>query len=403
MSLTTPTTNDVYLNIIASLESTLNQTIPLLPKSFLRVLAKTLAAVFITLYKYGGFIFLQLFVKTATIDDTEINGQIVSPLKAWGELVGIGEPGAATNAELLVDVTVENQVGQLDSGTQLVGSSNGVTYITVGAVLLNAAVVQATIKAVNDEQGGNGAGTIGNLDPGDTSVSFVNPVPNVARDVVVDSQIVTGADGESTAAYRQRILDRFQKRPQGGAYADYELWGEEVEGIINVYPYTSSVCPGQVNVYSEATVASSGNADGIPTMSQLQAVKDSIELDENGLATRRPATALVLSLGISRTGFDVRISGISGVSDLATVQASISSAMNEYFLGREPFIPGLSVPPRKDRITDSAIGGIVEDIVSAAGGIFTDSQFFPTGLLSPLQLYNLGEGEKSKVVNVNFA
>jgi len=401
MSLTTPTTNDVYLNIIASLESTLNQTIPLLPKSFLRVLAKTLAAVFITLYKYGGFIFLQILVKTATIEDTEINGAIISPLKAWGELVGIGAPDAATNAQLLQNVTVENQVGQLNTGTQLIGATNGVTYLTVGTVLLNAPVVQVTIKAVQDEQGGGGAGVIGNLDPGQI-VTFANPIDNVARDTVVDSQIVTGADAEATDVYRQRILDRFQKRPQGGAYADYELWGEEVEGIINVYPYTSDICPGQVNVYSEATVASSGNADGIPTTAQLQAVKDLIEFDENGLATRRPAGALVLSLGIFRSGFDVTVTGISGVSDLAAVQASITEGVTEYFLGREPYIPGLSAPPRRDRITSSGLGGIVEDIVTAAGGIFTSAQFFQTGLLTPLNLYNLGEGEKSKVVNVNF-
>jgi len=61
MSLVTPTTKELSDNIIAQLEATLNQTIPLLPRAFNRVLAKALAAVFILLYKYGGFIFLQIF------------------------------------------------------------------------------------------------------------------------------------------------------------------------------------------------------------------------------------------------------------------------------------------------------------------------------------------------------
>lgn len=278
MSLQTPTTKEINDNIIAQLEASLNQTIPLLPKSFLRVLARALSGVFVLLYKYGGFMFLQVFVRTATISSTVVNGRELSPLLEWGRLVGVGDPAAATNAELLIDITVETQTGTLPSGTQLLNSSNGVTYITIGAVALDAATVQATIRAVSDQAGGGGAGAIGNLDPG-AVVSFANPLANVSRNAVVASQTVTGADGESTEAYRQRIIDRFQKRPQGGAYADYEQWGEEPAGILNVYPYTSE-CPGQVDLYVEATEASSGSPDGIPTSAQLQEVLDSVELDD---------------------------------------------------------------------------------------------------------------------------
>lgn len=399
MSLTTPTTDDIYTTIIASLEASLSQTIPLLPKSFLRVLAKTLAGVFIILYKYAGFMFLQIFVRTATLDDTEVNGVIVSPLKAWGELVGIGQPTAATNAELLVDITVENQVGSLPSGTQLVGATNGVTYITLGPTLLNAAIVQATVKAVADQQGGGGAGTIGNLENGDV-MSFANPLANVARDAVVDSQTVTGANGESEASYRQRILDRFQKRPQGGAYADYEQWAEEVAGIINAYPYTGD--PGEVNVYTEATVASSGSADGIPTGAQLQAVYDSIQFDDAGLASRRPAGAYVNSLPITRTGFDIVVTGIVDVENIASTQARVTEAVEDYFRNAEPYIGGLTVPPRRDKITDANLTAVVADVVAADGGTFTGVTFDLEGFVGSIGLYVLGEGEKAKASNVNF-
>ncbi len=64
---------------------------------------------------------------------------------------------------MVIDITVTNQVGSLPSGSQLINSDNGVTYITVGAVLLNASTVQANVKAVADQAGGNGAGIIGNL------------------------------------------------------------------------------------------------------------------------------------------------------------------------------------------------------------------------------------------------
>lgn len=397
MSLQTPTTKEISDNIIAQLEASLNQSIPLLPKSFLRVLSKALAGVFVLLYKYGGFMFLQIFVRTASANETIVNGKSVIPLIEWGRLIGVGDPVPATNAELLIDITVETQVGSLPSGTQLVSSDNGVTYIIIGAILLNAPVVQATVRAASDQAGGGGEGAIGNLDAG-AILSFANPLANVSRNATVVIQTVTGANAESTEAYRQRVIDRFQKRPQGGAYADYELWGEEVAGIINVYPYTSD-CPGQVDVYAEATPESSGDPDGIPTLAQLQAVLDSIELDQNGLASRRPANALANSFPITRTGFDVRVTGLQ-VDNLAQVQATITTAIEEYFLDREPFIEGLSVLPRRDRITRSAVGGVVDDIVSAAGGIF--SSVIITQATINIELYSLGIGEKAKAATVTF-
>ncbi len=397
MSLITPTTKEISDNIIAQLEASLNQTIPLLPKSFMRVLAKALAGVFILLYKYSGFIFLQIFVSKASDKETIVNGKTLIPLVEWGRLIGVGDPVAATNAELLIDITVETQTGTLPTGSQLLNVTNGVTYITLGAVLLNSPTVQATIRAVSDQVDGGGAGVIGNLDPG-AVVSFANPLANVARDATVMSQTVTGANAETTEAYRQRVVDRFQKRPQGGALADYEEWGEETAGIINIYPYTSD-CPGQVDVFAEATVASSGSPDGIPTAAQLQAVLDNIELDENGIATRRPANALVNTFPITRTGFDVRVTGII-VDNIAQVQADITTAVEEYFLGREPFISGLTVLPRRDRITRSAVGGIVDDVVSAAGGVFSSVIITLSGV--NIESFTLGIGEKSKALTVTF-
>ena len=400
MSITTPTTKGISDNIIAQLEASLNQTIPLLPKSFLRVLAKAMAAVFVILYKYAGFIFLQQFIKTSSILETTINGRTLSPLIEWGVQIGVGRPTAATRAELSITITVDDQVGTLPSGSQLLSDLNGVTYITIGAVLLNAATVTAVVRASSDQSGGGGSGALGNLSPGDT-LAFANPLSNVARVATVLTQTVTGANVEDTEVYRQRVLDRFQKRPQGGAYADYEQWGEETAGIKNVYPYTGA--PGQVNVYSEATVASSGSADGIPTTAQLSAVLALINLDSNGLANRRNTNAFVNSLPITRAAFDVTVTGIAEVDDLAAVQTSITAALTEYFLSVEPFITGLSVPPRNDRISRTRLSGVVEDIVTAAGGTFTSAVFYPAGLPpSSLELYILGEGQKARITNVVF-
>jgi uncharacterized phage protein gp47/JayE len=317
---------------------------------------------------------------------------VVIPLVEWGRLIGVGDPLPATSAELQITITVELQVGSLPAGTQLLNADNGITYITTAVVLLNAPTVSANIRAAADQADGDGSGSQGNLTNG-SIVSFANPLANVARDAVVTSTVVTGADAETTESYRHRITERFQAQPQGGAYADYEMWGDSIAGIVHAYPYTSD-CPGQVDVYVEATPASSGSPDGIPTTPQLQAVLDAINYDSGGMATRRPANALANTFPISRLAFDVNVSGLV-VDNLAAVQAEITSALTEYFVSREPYIIGLSIPPRNDRITSSAVAGIVDDVVSSAGGLFVGISI--TRLTIPILAYSLGAGEKAKL------
>jgi uncharacterized phage protein gp47/JayE len=394
--MTTPTTREINDNIIAQLEASFSQAIPILPKSFLRVLARVIAGVFVTLHKYGGFMLLQMFVRTASDQPTSVNGTIVTPLTFWGRLVGAGDPAAATHAELTADVTVEVQTGTLPSGSQLVSTQNGVTYITIGDVLLDAAVVSVSVRAASDQSGGGGAGTVGNLEVGAT-LSFANPLANVGKNATVTTQTTVGAEGETTENYRQRVLDRFQKRPQGGAPSDYELWGEEPASIKSIYPYKADD-PGEVDVYVEA-VATGPNPDGIPTTAQLEEVLESINFDENGLASRRPVNSFVNVLPIARTAFDVTVTDLV-VGNLAQVQAGIDTASKEYFLAGEPFISGLSALPRRDRLSRTSLSAIISDIVNAAGGTFTAVILELAAV--PIEGYTLGIGEKAKSNDVQF-
>ena len=393
MAIQTPTITEIKDNIIASLQASLNQTIPLLPKAFNRVIAAVFAGIFVLLYKYANWIFLQLFVATASNDEVSIYGQTFRPLEAWGDLKGVAPQQGGTRAELEVLVTVINQGGSLPAQTQLVSDDNGVTYLTIGSILLDAATKTVTIRAVSDQGGGDGSGEIGNLDAG-AKVNFVNPLGDVQRVTTVQTQVVTGADAETVEEYRTRVIDAYRAQPQGGAYADYRIWGSEVEGIENIYPYTGD--PGQVNVYVE----SSTEIDGIPTDAQVDAVHQSIELDNEDVATRRPVSSLVNVLSITMTAFDVQVTGVSGVEDIVSVQENIRTAVQDYFLNREPFIYGLDVPPRRDRIQQSEVSGTVADIDTGAGGVFTTVTVLETG--SPFLIRSLEEGEKAKAGSIVF-
>jgi len=394
MTIQPKTTTDINDLIIAQLESYLSQTIPLLPKSFMRVLAKALAGVFVILYKYCGFIFLQLFVDTASNELTYINGQQLRPLTQYGILVGVGPPTAAVAAEYTFTFTPILPTGAdtLESGTPILSDSNGVTYVTVGDKSYGgggAPVTEdVTIRAAGDQNGGNGAGVIGNLDAG-TTLSFVAPPANIERDGVIKSVDVEGTDEEDLEVYKSRIAARFQTPPQGGAYADYSIWGETVPGIVNVYPYTGD--PGQVDVYSEVSTAL--DADGIPNPAKLLEVYNAIEVTDSGLASRRPANAYVNSLPITRTAFVVEVENL--VSDNETAdQASITSELQSWFLTREPYIPGWSIGVRKDQIFEAGVAGVVNDVVSSLGGIFTGVTLKEGGV--PFGVRILGEGEKAK-------
>ena len=399
MSLQTPTTKEISDNLVSLLQSALNQQIPLFPKSFLRILAKVLAAVFILLYKYAGFIFAQMFVQTASGEATDIQGRSVVPLNFWGQLAGVGNPTPATHAELSISITVESQGASLPAGTQLIGASNNVIYLTQSSVALDDEEVSATVRASSDPTGGSGAGTIGNLNTSDV-MEFANPLADVARQATVVSQVKTASNAESVSAYRQRVRDRFQKRPQGGAYADYEQWGEEAAGIINCYPYTGE--PGQVDVYSEATVESSGSSDGIPTEAQLKAVLDIINFDLNGRASRRSANAFVNSLPITRTKYDITVTGLQNVADLTVVKERITNTLKSYFLSLEPYIIGLSIPPRRNKIRKTRITALIDDIVAAAGGNFNNASFTLQNDSTALSSYELGEGEKAGINQIQF-
>jgi len=368
MSLTIPTTATLTTQIVTAIQTSIGQTIPLLPKSFTRVLAKVLAAVVVLLYKYAGWLYLQLFPAYASDSLTTIGGASVRPLRVLGNLYGAGDPDAATRAELIITVTVTTQTGTLPSGSQLLRSETGVVYATVSEVALNAATVQATIRPVSDPDGNGGAGTVGNLIVGD-EVSFANPLANVASIATVLTVSIDGADGETVEEYRTRVQERCNAKPQGGAYADYRQWGEAVAGVLRIFPYTADD-PGQTDLYVEAT-ATDANPDGLATVTLCDAVLAAIELvGTTGNAAVRPANAAVNTYSIVRTAFDVEVQGLvtTGASDDATtIRAAVDAGVDEWLRSREPYIVGLSVLPRKNRITQPDVGGVVSSVLHSYG------------------------------------
>lgn len=386
-------------SIIAQFESVLNQKIPSFQKSFMRAHSQATASVFVMLEHYGVFMTKQIFVKTCSDKPINVLGSQLIPLKEHGEQAGVSPQKQGQRAEHTVSVIVEQLGSTLDAGTQLQSSQNGFTYITAQSYLLDTNPFTIDVKAADDPTLNNGVGSNGNLTNGD-ELAFVNPLAQVAKVATVTGQLVAGADPETSQSYRKRVQKAFKRRKQGGALVDVELWSLEVPGISGAYPYTGQ--PMEVDVYVEATPESSGSPDGIPTPTQLEQVKQSIEYDENGKASRRPVGMFVNTYPITRKGFNVTVSGVVAVNDVQ-VKEQIEKGIRDFFLDAEPFITGLSVPPRKDSISKIAVEGMINDIIRANNATFLGAAIFEYADNRPVDIsYQLSKGEKAKAVNVEF-
>lgn len=381
--------------IIDQLEAQLNQTFPLLPKAFNRVLAKVLSGTFIILYKVAGWIFLQQFINFASFKEVEIFGKKLTPLIEWGRLIGVGDPDPATQAVLEIDLEVLSLSSTLQSGTQFIGNLNGLAYITQQSYLL--ASNPFTIEVICTK-----SGTQGNLQASEV-LTIANSIGIVADNATVSSLKIAGVNAETEISYRQRVIERFQLRVQGGAYSDYRVWAQDANGVDQTYIYTGD--PSDVLIYVQGD--SDIYPDRIPDSALLLVVGNVIDFDPaTGLATRRPVTAVIDPVGdktyinikpVVLKSFDILVTNLI-ISDIDDIKSQILDALTTYFLNREPFIEGLSLPPKTNVVSQSSVIGIVDDIVSANGGTFTTA----TVLLSTIVTaqYILGEGEISKLLSL---
>lgn len=390
MAFENKTVEEINELIVSGLEQELSTTFRLLPKSFIRVLAKVFSGVFISLYKQQAWIFLQLFVDTATFDEIEVLGKRMRPLVLWGELVGVGAPGEATQWTGTTTVTVTSVDTYLPKGTQLKNAATGKIYITTEAKLLSNATETVAVKCTE-------AGTAGNLSAGDILVT-VSPLSMIDRNCTVASTTTEATDSENEDTYRNRVRNRWRVQPQGGSLADYRKWAGEVEGVLNTYIYKDDDTASGVLIY--VAVDTSVSSTRIPSSAKLIEVGEACTYNPSTGEARKPIGAVIDPNGngtysnvkaITVKSFDVYITGYSG-DELEEFKSSCLANLKEYFLEREPYVRGLSIDNnRSDRISNSNLVGIVNDIAESYSGYFSGITLKKNN--SEISSYSLGRGE----------
>jgi uncharacterized phage protein gp47/JayE len=375
MALTTPTIKEIQTNIIGDIEAALGQSIPILAKAVFRILAYALAGAWIILYKFGSDAYRQRFVQTANETYLALLGEVVGvtrdPASIWLGTASIVSTGTS---------------GTIPDGTQFILTDTGVVYTTEGDVDLSAGTLTLTLVA--GESGATGDLAIGDV------LDIVSPLSGVADTVTILTVTTAGEDAEEIETWRQRILDVYQKKPQGGASSDYEQWGMEAPHVAALYPYPSDT-PGYVDIYVEV----SDQTDGIPTTAELAAVTEYLTYNPTtGKQNRKPITAGLNLHGISRKTLNITINGLSPVTTAA--KTAISAAVTSYMLAKEPYIRGLTIS-RKDSITKMELVSLVLETLDALSATFSNMTLY-SGTES-VDIYTLGTGEKAKIGIISYA
>jgi len=389
MSMEIPTTKEIADSNLYNFEKELNQEAPLNDKAFLRVLSGVEALQIASLYRFIVERSLQNLASTASGED----------LSRIGESIGIFRKASIP---AILDAEIQGSDGVIiPQGTEFIGQINGLVYLTDNNQTIAAGIATLTLTAKLPGTSGNlGVGEILNIS---TQIAGANSLATISEIIQI------GTEEESEEGYRARVLRRQQAKPQGGAAADYQAWGEEVEGVAHIYPYAGDVAgdtsiPGQRTIFVEAEV--SINTDGIAPQTLLDEVRESIIYDQNGRATRQPLglpSDLLFVVSITRTSVFVRIINMEVDSGLvSSTQAKISLALDELFRSMSPFIGGITFGTRQvGVITDPLVSDVVQDIITEAGGTVEQVQFqIPSG--TTLDVYQLDRGELAKLGGVTY-
>lgn len=399
MSATVPSSDEIYTQIINSLETELGTEVPVFKKAFLRVISVVLAGVLALLYRFSNALALDMFPQTATYGAVTLNGKTYNPLELLAISHAVPLAQAAIPARHTITITFTGN-GTIDKGTYLVGKVNRIKYVTEDVVVQSAGAGSRAvgILAIEDSKGNPATGASGTLAVGDI-LTFATKPSFTTAEAVAASVVQPGEDAETPIAFRTRVVNAIADRLKGGSLADIRQWAVLTPQVSRVFPYAGYV-PGSVDVYVEVN----DQPEGIPTQAQLEAVETSIRyVDYNGtmLAERSPVNLLPIAKAITKVSFSVHIASFSGVDNVDYVKLKVEDALQQFFDSCTPVCPGLTILPRNDVISTSAVSGIVQKVVQYFGG-YAGGIELRDSAGSLIDIYQLTDGQLAKLTGVTW-
>lgn len=270
------------------------------PRGNLTVMAKTEALVAADQDLAIQWYSRQILPDTASLENLERHGR----------LRGVYRKHAARAAGSVTFTGADGAV--IPTGLGLRRGDDERFVVDAEAVIASGAAVVAVSAATAGYAANTAAGA---------ALSLVGSLAGVQSLVTVTAGGISGgADEESDAAYRLRVLHRWQNPPQGGAEADYVAWALEVPGVTRAWCYRCYLGPGSVGVYFVRDDDPSGP---IPNEAQKQEVRDHIlpkvpsNCSADGLYVLGPApVTLDFDLRLDADASETREAVEAGLADL---------------------------------------------------------------------------------------
>lgn len=329
MAFSRPTLAQLIERAQADIETRLPGADAGLRNSALNVLARTHSGAVHGLYGYLDWISRQVLPDTA---DAEI-------LERWASIWGVTRKAASFAAG---PITLTGTVGTVVPAGTVLQTSAGQEYETDAEVTLASTTATAQVTALV-------AGQAGNLVAG-TTLTLVSPIAGLnSQALVASGGLVAGADAETDAALRTRLLTRIQEQPHGGADFDYIAWALEVPGVTRAWVYPAELGLGTVTV----RFVRDDDASIIPDAAEVQAVQDHID-------ALRPVTAVVTVVAPIAVPLDFTIQLTPNTS---TVQAAVQAELED--LIRREALPGGTILISHIREAISLAAGETDHVLTA--------------------------------------
>lgn len=347
-----PTTAELYADILTNIETEFGVSVPTSGVSMLRALAAADAATLKLFYYAIANVQKNIWCDTA---ESEAVG---GTLERFGRVKLDRLPYPATAGQYTVSVT-GTAAAVIPALTTFISDDDslnpGFLFILDAAYTMTGSGDTITLRALT-------AGTESLLAVSDT-LTATAPIVNVDQTATVTAITVDPISAETIEEYRDKVVQAYQLEPQGGAPADYRLWGLDAAGTRQIYPYAVSGASCEIDVFVEALPDDSTDGHGTPTSTILAEVEADIAADPDTGIGRKPLGVFAVNVQ-AIDALPVVITINSGGTITAAQQTLINAALDEWAYDIRPFIAGIdAVASRNDTMTTYGIGTVVIDTI----------------------------------------
>lgn len=280
-----------------------------LRNSNLNVLARVEAAGLDGIYDFVVWVSKQILPDTSEAEILDRHASI------WGIT---RTPAAFAQGNVTISGTNSTVI---PAGTRL-RRADEVTYKTDAEATIASGTATVAVTAETAAAAGNASAA--------AAVSLISPIAGVTTLAAVASGGLTGgADAETDAALRTRVLARIQQPPHGGADFDYVKWALAFPGVTRAWVYPQELGLGTVTV---RFMMDDTYSDGIPLSADVTALQAYLD-------ALRPVTADLTVVAPVAVPLDIAALTIEPSS--STVQAAIEAEVAD--LIRREAEPGSTI------------------------------------------------------------